>query len=959
MPRGLVGLGNINTEGALMPYLSGGFVPQGALPQQGSGSIMPPPGGANSLAPAVDASKLGGPGQGGAATTEVAQAQVPGAQAAAGMPPAPAPGGPPPDPGQLQPPTAPPPPQPGFVPNSRGEQLYPMGKGPVTEMVPPDPSLITPPMPQGAAGAPVGSTGAAGLLTLQAAAYGTHSRPQGVSGRLSSRFAAHLKKLGWCRREDRQTSKSLVALAVEKSSRVTQGPCRAFLGIETTSGPEPRKKAAVTGSHGVPLVSTDGPMRRSTAGEGDTSSLKLAPWQINGPAAFDSVKLKHPDAKGFTSFGKLSANLPPVARAFLNRCVTKHGMNGEQVIEAAKMASLISEDIAKELEPLAKQAWGGPVAAGAGAVARWGKGLVGLGAKAGPKAMKAMSKVKNLATKSPKRTAGPPPMPLPKVTPVSSKVTPALSGGGPPPLPKGRFPKVTPRPVAPPLPKISPPPLPGGGPPALPQGPGLLSKAKNLATRAITTPKRTGVRGAAGSPVGRTAVGYGGGQAAARGSNAAFGTDIDPNTAGLLGAGVGGLSSPMIRGLNPAYTRSLGGQMLRKTPVVGKTLRQLKHPAGRGLFGAAAGGGAGGAVDIGEGVLTGDWDLDKAQLGGSIGGGLGVGGGVARMPALRKVIDRLGLGGVARGVSRATKPVWGGPDKVPVLRHLLGGGGRQGGTQLPGRLGAATKALSAGKKNLTGLGLGVGAAEAGQGMLESRDNAMFDRLNYAFGDEPLIDGVGENGVPILNPKGAEMALAAQTPEVQAEFAAMGAKNPAAMQKLNYAFGGEPLIATNEAGEMMRTEDGAPIFNPPGVMAALEAQPPEVQKVFMDAAAKKMGVAGGAGGMLSGVWEMIKSNPVVFGLIAGGLITLLLGAMTRSPMLAGAGALAAGAGLLGPKVAPGLFGQSDATSPGAANLDGGGDLPDSESFVPEPGAKPAEPLISRTRQPEMTELERAS
>ena len=187
-------------------------------------------------------------------------------------------------------------------------------------------------------------------------------------------------------------------------------------------------------------------MRRSTAGEGDVSSLKLAPWQINGSEAFNSVALKQPSAKGFTSFGKLSADLSPTARAFLDRCVTEHGMDGAQVVEAAKTASLISEDIAKELEPLTKLAALPGFKTVGSLLARWGKGLLGFGGKAAPKAMGPVSKAMKPVSKAVKPI-------LPKVTPVSSS-------------------------------------LPATAAKAVP--PGFLSKVKRMDAKAVTTPGRTG-----------------------------------------------------------------------------------------------------------------------------------------------------------------------------------------------------------------------------------------------------------------------------------------------------------------------------------------------------------------------------------------------------------------------------------------------------------------------------------
>lgn len=753
-----------------MPYLSGGFVPQGALPQQGTRSIMPPPGAANPMAPAVDGSQAGGPGQGGAATAEVAQAQVPGAREAAGMPPAPAPGqagvppapgqeaapgAPPPVPGQLQPPPAPPS---GFVPNSRGEQLYPAGEGPVTETVPPELPMITPPLPQGAAGAPIGSTGAAGLMTLQAAAYGPRRSPQGLSGRLAARFVSHLKKSGRCECEDGQTKNLLAISKAKKTSETVQGLHRPFLRAKTSPEVErSQKKFAVIGSHGVPLVSTDGPLRRSSVGEGDISSLKLAPWQINGAKAFDSVSLRQPTAKGFTSFGKLSADLSPMARAFLDRCVTGYGMSGEQVVEAAKTASLISEDVAGELEPLVKAAQGAGIARGIGAGAmkhivrpawRGAKGLLGFGKAVAPKGI---PKARELATKAPRTV--------------------------PPPLPR-----VAPKVVPPPLPKIPSLPLPRAGPPPLPKGPGFLSKAKGVATRA---------KSMAGAP-GR-------------------------------------------------YVKELPGAR-------GWTARRARD--------AALGLGFG---KVEEAVTGEDVNDFQAALGGTL-----------ALPLIR------GGGGLAHRIagSRVGKAF----GALPVGRFL--GGGAAGGKGLVPRV-----------ANLSGKTLGAtlrtGGTLAGIGTA------------FTVGDETAGAAISSIGDKVRD-WGIDATIAASDDILYRDQAGnVGLNQDKVLEMLDNLPAEEQLSRIEDAFNHLPDEQ-----KQQAITSVWNGLPDEQKQQFIGDVAKP----GGISEWLMKGWEWIKDNPLILGLIAGGLITLLVGAMTRSPMLAGAGALAAGAGLLGPKVAPKFFGQ---------------------------------------------------
>ena len=59
------------------------------------------------------------------------------------------------------------------------------------------------------------------------------------------------------------------------------------------------------GSHGRPLVSTQGGIHQSSAGEGDTSGLLLAPWSVNGADAWKDINPHSggAGAKGVSSFG--------------------------------------------------------------------------------------------------------------------------------------------------------------------------------------------------------------------------------------------------------------------------------------------------------------------------------------------------------------------------------------------------------------------------------------------------------------------------------------------------------------------------------------------------------------------------------------------------------------------------------------------------------------------------------
>ena len=53
------------------------------------------------------------------------------------------------------------------------------------------------------------------------------------------------------------------------------------------------------------MVSTQGGMQRTPAGEGDTSGLLEAPWTLNGPDAWQDIRPHSggTGAKGLSSFG--------------------------------------------------------------------------------------------------------------------------------------------------------------------------------------------------------------------------------------------------------------------------------------------------------------------------------------------------------------------------------------------------------------------------------------------------------------------------------------------------------------------------------------------------------------------------------------------------------------------------------------------------------------------------------
>ena len=129
------------------------------------------------------------------------------------------------------------------------------------------------------------------------------------------------------------------------------------------------KEAKIMGSHGVPLVSTEGGMQRSTAGDGDYSSLKLAPWAVQGADAFDSVNLHPgtPKAKGNTSFGKMASDdsigviviqqdtMSSFARGFVKRC-REEGWDDEMVVKMAEVACAFDPIVADEMDCIVKQA---------------------------------------------------------------------------------------------------------------------------------------------------------------------------------------------------------------------------------------------------------------------------------------------------------------------------------------------------------------------------------------------------------------------------------------------------------------------------------------------------------------------------------------------------------------------------------------------------------------------------
>ncbi|KKL08057.1 hypothetical protein LCGC14_2579690, partial [marine sediment metagenome] len=78
-------------------------------------------------------------------------------------------------------------------------------------------------------------------------------------------------------------------------------------------------KEAAIGSHGVPLVSTSPTMQRSTAGEGDISGLKVAPWTVNGADAWRDLAQHQGSSggKGVSAFGgkmapQVERDNPPV-----------------------------------------------------------------------------------------------------------------------------------------------------------------------------------------------------------------------------------------------------------------------------------------------------------------------------------------------------------------------------------------------------------------------------------------------------------------------------------------------------------------------------------------------------------------------------------------------------------------------------------------------------------------------
>jgi len=128
------------------------------------------------------------------------------------------------------------------------------------------------------------------------------------------------------------------------------------------------KTGSHIGSHGVPLISSSGPMQQSGAGEGDTSGLLMAPWTTNGMDAWKDIR-PHPGSTGLKGQSTFGGELPgqpgtklstpkirsEFARGFLAKCA-ECGYSPEQTCNAAKQASMLSDKIALELEPIVKQA---------------------------------------------------------------------------------------------------------------------------------------------------------------------------------------------------------------------------------------------------------------------------------------------------------------------------------------------------------------------------------------------------------------------------------------------------------------------------------------------------------------------------------------------------------------------------------------------------------------------------
>jgi len=124
-------------------------------------------------------------------------------------------------------------------------------------------------------------------------------------------------------------------------------------------------KQAVTGSHGVPMVSIDGDMQQSSAGEGDTSSLLYAPWTQNGADAWKDLEpyTGKGAGKGNSVFGGKLADKQANGDMLAFKAWKATGLSDEEADRKAG-ESLETPVIAKEkqarVEPLPRWAPPGP-----------------------------------------------------------------------------------------------------------------------------------------------------------------------------------------------------------------------------------------------------------------------------------------------------------------------------------------------------------------------------------------------------------------------------------------------------------------------------------------------------------------------------------------------------------------------------------------------------------------------
>jgi hypothetical protein len=116
------------------------------------------------------------------------------------------------------------------------------------------------------------------------------------------------------------------------------------------------KVSSVIGTHGVPMVSTGGDMQRTSAGEGDVSSLLVAPWTQNGADAWRDLHQHQgrSGGKGKTTFGGLLSDsldtmsgMNPVEKKAMDDCYA----NAYNCGEGCECAKAKKEKAAFEILP--------------------------------------------------------------------------------------------------------------------------------------------------------------------------------------------------------------------------------------------------------------------------------------------------------------------------------------------------------------------------------------------------------------------------------------------------------------------------------------------------------------------------------------------------------------------------------------------------------------------------------